>query len=271
MGSRSPSGMPLTRRARSRSTRGSRHNWKEPHYWDYPMLPVGMTEASCSKCHREELRCRRAEHYARVCDLERRRLLRLPQDARVRGLRKPGPNLTRIKAKLSPIGSRTGSVTKCHQAAPGCRRSGTPRTPIRRRTRRATRSEINATVAYLFANSDEFAPLASGAPSGNAAAGKQIVESIGCLGWPVVERRPVAAGPRRTSGSRCRRSKQDLSRWIYDWVRDPRHTARRPTCRTCAHRAQAADVTAYLCRSRRNGTPRRPLRSKGRRRVLFDI
>ncbi|MEE3104031.1 MAG: hypothetical protein VX273_00500, partial [Acidobacteriota bacterium] len=31
------------------------YNWEEPHLWDYPMLPSGMAEASCAKCHDNEI------------------------------------------------------------------------------------------------------------------------------------------------------------------------------------------------------------------------
>ena len=30
-------------------------DWEEPHLWDYPMLPAKMTEASCAKCHKQEV------------------------------------------------------------------------------------------------------------------------------------------------------------------------------------------------------------------------
>src|SRR5262249_27681899 len=32
-----------------------RYHWEEPHLWDYPMLPLKMTEASCAKCHKQEV------------------------------------------------------------------------------------------------------------------------------------------------------------------------------------------------------------------------
>ena len=31
------------------------YHWEEPHLWDYPMLPVKMTESSCAKCHKQEI------------------------------------------------------------------------------------------------------------------------------------------------------------------------------------------------------------------------
>src|SRR2546428_4427560 len=31
------------------------YGWEEPHLWDFPMLPTKMTEASCAKCHKQEI------------------------------------------------------------------------------------------------------------------------------------------------------------------------------------------------------------------------
>src|SRR6266540_362029 len=31
------------------------YHWEQPHLWDYPMLPTKMTEASCAKCHRQNV------------------------------------------------------------------------------------------------------------------------------------------------------------------------------------------------------------------------
>src|SRR5438105_3982927 len=32
-----------------------KYHWEEPHMWDYPMLALDMTEASCAKCHRQNV------------------------------------------------------------------------------------------------------------------------------------------------------------------------------------------------------------------------
>src|SRR6185369_2118593 len=32
-----------------------KYHWEQPHLWDYPMLPTKMTEASCAKCHRQQV------------------------------------------------------------------------------------------------------------------------------------------------------------------------------------------------------------------------
>src|SRR5436309_14119011 len=32
-----------------------KYHWEPPHLWDFPMLPLKMTEASCAKCHKQEI------------------------------------------------------------------------------------------------------------------------------------------------------------------------------------------------------------------------
>ncbi len=59
--------------------------------------------------------------------------------------------------------------------------------------------EINAIVAYLFANADTHEFAVKNPPHGDAKSGEQIVQSIGCQGCHVVgEGSREAAGPRRT-------------------------------------------------------------------------
>src|SRR5258706_4817874 len=33
----------------------TRYHWEQPHLWDYPMLPIKMTEASCAKGHKQQV------------------------------------------------------------------------------------------------------------------------------------------------------------------------------------------------------------------------
>ena len=94
-GSRSAS---ATRRTRRRPTEQKheweeKYHWEEPHLWDYPMLPTSMTEASCAKCHKQEVFVpERREAQRRLRDLRARRLLRLPQDPRLREPAQAGPD-----------------------------------------------------------------------------------------------------------------------------------------------------------------------------------
>jgi mono/diheme cytochrome c family protein len=227
------------------------HGWIEPHYWDYPMLPAGLTEASCAKCHREEAMVPNGPNITLAyATYERAGCYACHKTRGFEGLRKPGPNLTRIKAKLTPEWVKNW-IREPRAIKPATwmpqvwynSNSDSPQDAPR------NEAEINATVAYLFANSEEFTPAAASAPQGNPATGKQVVESVGCLGCHVVEEKDrSAAGPRRTFGQPLQAIGSKTSpAWIYDWVRDPRHYSPEtymPDLRLTD--AQAADVTAYL-------------------------
>lgn len=227
------------------------HGWKESHYWDYPMLPVGMTEASCAKCHREEAMVPNGPNITLAyATYERAGCYACHKTRGFDGLRKPGPNLTRIKSKLSPEWVknwiREPRAIKPATWMPQVWYNSNSKAP---EDAPRNEAEINATVAYLFANSGDFAPLAAAAPQGNPASGKAIVESVGCLGCHVVDEKDrSAAGPRRTFGQPLQAIGSKTSpAWIYDWVRDPKHYSPdtfMPDLRLTD--ADAADVTAYL-------------------------
>src|SRR5439155_1043279 len=62
-------------------------------------------------------------------------------------------------------------------------------------------AEIDAIVAYLFANSDTHEFAVKNPPHGDAKNGEQIVKTIGCQGCHVVgEGERSKLGPRRTFG-----------------------------------------------------------------------
>ncbi|MGH9347818.1 MAG: c-type cytochrome [Vicinamibacterales bacterium] len=227
------------------------HGWKEPHYWDYPMLPVGMTEASCAKCHREEAMVPNGPNLTLAyATYERAGCHSCHKTRGFEGLRKPGPNLTRIGSKLTPEWVKNW-IREPRAIKPATwmpqiwynSNSNSPQDAPR------NEAEIDATVAYLFASSDEFAPSVAVPPAGSPASGKAIVESVGCLGCHVVEEMDrSAAGPRRTFGQPLQAVGSKTSQaWIYDWVRDPRHYSPdtyMPDLRLTDR--EAADVAAYL-------------------------
>ena len=227
------------------------HGWKEPHYWDYPMLPVGMTEASCAKCHREEAMVPNgASITLAYATFERAGCYACHKTRGFEGLRKPGPNLTRIEAKLTPEWVenwiREPRAIKPATWMPQVWYNSNSSSPGDAPRNEA---EIKATVAYLFANSDGFRPAAASPPQGNAASGRAIVESVGCLGCHVVEDTDRSAvGPRRTFGQPLQAIGSKTSyAWIYDWVRDPTHYSPEtymPDLRLTDR--EAADVATYL-------------------------
>jgi mono/diheme cytochrome c family protein len=228
-----------------------RLGWEAPHYWDYPMLPAGMTEASCAKCHREEAFVPNANTLTiAYATFERAGCYSCHKTRGFEGLRKPGPNLTRIKSKLTPEWVKNW-VREPRAMKPATwmpqvwynSNSSSPEDALR------NEAEIEAAVAYLFANSEEYTPAVASPGNGDAANGKKIVESVGCLGCHVVEDKDRSAvGPRRTFGQPLQSVGSKTSYvWIYNWVRDPKHYSPdtyMPDLRLTDR--EVADVATYL-------------------------
>jgi mono/diheme cytochrome c family protein len=228
-----------------------RFGWQEPHYWDLPMLPAGMTEASCAKCHRSEVFIPNATNLNLAYGLyERAGCYACHKTRGFEDLRKPGPDLTRIAAKLTPEWVETW-IRDPRAVKPGTwmprawynSNSNSPEDAVRNEV------EIKATVAYLFAHSEEHRFAVASPPRGNAEAGKRIVETVGCLGCHVTDDQPrLQAGPRRTFGQPLQNiGSKTTYEWLFDWVRDPAHYSPgtyMPDLRLTDQ--QVADVASYL-------------------------
>ena len=227
------------------------YDWEEPHLWDYPMLPTAMTEASCAKCHKQEIYIPEATHLnTAYSTLERAGCYACHKIRGFEDLRKPGPILTKIDAKLTEDWVRnwirdpraikpTTWMPKVWYNS----NTSSPEDAVRNEI------EINATVAYLYENSEAYElPIAS-PPRGDAAQGEQIVESVGCLACHLTtETDRGAAGPRRTFGQPLQNiGNKTTYAWVYNWVRDPTHYnagTYMPDLRLTD--AETADVATYL-------------------------
>ena len=230
-----------------------KYHWEEPHEWDYPMLPTKMTEAGCVKCHKQNVYLPKAPtlnvayatfERAGCWACHKTRGFDAPD------MKRPGPILTKIDAKLSKDWVKTWirnpRAVKQTTWMPRIwynSNSSAPTDAVRNEV------EINAVVSYLFANSEKWEPLAKNPPRGNAKDGEKIVKSIGCQGCHVVgEGSREEAGPHRTFGQPLESiGSKTTYEWVYDWVRDPKHyspSTFMPNLRLSD--AQAADVAAYL-------------------------
>jgi mono/diheme cytochrome c family protein len=228
-----------------------KYHWEQPHLWDYPMLPVGMTEASCAKCHKQQIYVPKADKLnLAYATFERAGCYACHKTKGFENVKKPGPILTKIDSKLSQDWVknwiRNPKAVKPTTWMPRFwynSNNSTPEDAVRNET------EINAIVAYLFANSEQYQPAVASPPHGDAKSGEAIVKSIGCQGCHVVgEGSREQLGPRRTFGQPLENiGNKATYEWIFDWVRDPKHynpNTYMPNLRLTD--AQAADVATYL-------------------------
>ena len=228
-----------------------KYHWEEPHLWDYPMLPTKLTEASCAKCHKQEVYIPGAENLnVAYGTYERAGCYACHKTRGFENLRKPGPILTKIDSKLTPDWVKTW-IRNPRAVKPTTwmprvwynSNSSSPEDAVRNEV------EINAAVAYLFANSDKHELEVKAPPRGDAKSGEQIVRSIGCLGCHVLDEKDrAAAGPHRTFGQPLQNiGNKTTYEWIFDWVRNPKHYNAEtfmPDLRLTD--AQVADVATYL-------------------------
>src|SRR5436190_20416975 len=236
----------------------SKYKWEEPHLWDYPMLPVKMTEASCAKCHKQQVYVPKADQLnLAYATYERGGCYACHKTRGFENVKKPGPILTKIDAKLTPDWVKTW-IRNPRAVKPATwmpriwynSNSSSPDDAVRNET------EINAIVSYLFANAEKQEPAVKNPPRGDAKSGEQIVKSIGCQGCHVVgEGKREEVGPRRTFGQPLENiGNKTTYEWVFNWVRDPKHFnpgTYMPNLRLTDQ--QAADVATYLMTLKEEG------------------
>jgi len=241
-------------------------HWEEPHDWDYPMLPVKMTEASCAKCHRQEVYLPKAANLnVAYATFERAGCYACHKTKGFENVKKPGPILTKIDSKLTKDWVKTWirnpRAVKQTTWMPRIwynSNSGGPGSDPKTAADDAKRNEveINAVVDYLFANTEPYEAAVKNPPHGDAKEGEKIVKSIGCQGCHVVgEGSREVAGPHRTFGQPLENiGNKTTYEWVYNWVRDPKHynpATYMPNLRLTD--AQAADVATYLMTLKQTG------------------
>jgi mono/diheme cytochrome c family protein len=229
-----------------------KYHWEEPHLWDYPMLPKGMTEASCAKCHKQQVFVPKAEKLnVAYATYERAGCYACHKTKGFdTNMRKPGPILTKIDSKLSQDWVknwiRNPKAVKATTWMPrfwyNSNNSGPEDVP-------RNEAEINGITAYLFNTTEKHEFAVKTPPRGDAKNGETIVKGIGCQGCHVVgEGSREAAGPHRTFGQPLENVGNKTSyEWIYNWVRDPKHYSAAtymPDLRLTD--GQVADVATYL-------------------------
>ena len=203
------------------------YGWEEPHLWDYPMLPTEMSEASCAKCHRNTVFVPEGPKLNLGYGLyERAGCYACHKTRGFEELRKPGPDLTKIGAKLTPDwASRWIRDPRAIKASTWMPKIWYNSNTNSSEDARRNEAEIDAVVAYLFANTDEHEFAIDGPPRGEASRGKTVVENVGCLGCHIIgDGDRLTAGPRRTFGQPLQNiGNKTTFEWLYDWIREPRH------------------------------------------------
>jgi cytochrome c2 len=234
------------------------------HYWDYPMMAKGHTEAQCAKCHQGVVEVPKAASLnTGVFLIEKYGCFGCHKIKGWEGLRKVGPDLTKIASKTNeewiyrwvrePRSFRPtrmpqiwGVRTKDQQTSVNQDRDD---------------AEIDAVVTYIVDKSGKDSYPEP--PKGDLVAGRRTFESVGCMACHRIgdDRRGIEkvslgggkdaaidAAAFRTHGPNLDGTGSKVNAgWLYAWVRNPKgywHDTRMPNLRLSEK--EAADVTAYL-------------------------
>jgi len=247
-------------------------DWEENEFNETPMFPRQYYQAGCVKCHAGQVEVAGGDDINKAMhtvELYGCYACHKISNWRFTDLRKPGPDLTGIAEKTTPDWA-VRWISEPHDFRSTTRMPSFfyqrnmigPFVPASERLQniKNQNAEIHAIVSYLFAKSTHRAWQAPAA-AGDAARGKTLVESVGCLGCHVNSEQFKD----ETTGQ-IRLAKRDdfpLERnygfnltgvgtkthaaWVYNWVKNPKaYYADAPMPSLRLTDQEASDITAYL-------------------------
>jgi mono/diheme cytochrome c family protein len=229
----------------SRTGAAGGRRWTDPHATT-AMLPAGRVEAGCVTCHSgERYQPGAPDLNEALVTLERGGCYACHNVPGMENTPRRGPDLRRIASKLSPEWVRAW-LQNPRAIKPA---TWMPRLWTGDPMSADDAAAIEAVTAYLFANSQEFAPAVANPPRGDVSRGKAVVESVGCLGCHVAgDAVRDQSSPRRTFGQPLEGvGAKTTYAWLFDWLREPsRYSSgtRMPNLRLTA--VEAADAATYL-------------------------
>lgn len=232
-----------------------KYGWHEPHRIPSPMIPTQYTEGQCLKCHKDQERIPMAAKLN-----EGRQLI---EDYGCYGchkiegwehLSKPGPALTKVTSKVNSLEWIKNWIWAPHTFNPKSRmphffEQHNNSDPA---SREKNIVEVNAMGEYIARTSKTYKPFEK-FKGGNASSGKELIETIGCIGCHQVagidekfEKVNEKSGPYLVHlGSKVNPD------WLVSWLKKPDHydpTSIMPSFRLTDK--EANDIAAFLLDSK---------------------
>ncbi|MBP6344037.1 MAG: c-type cytochrome [Candidatus Omnitrophica bacterium] len=241
------------RDAKQREEWEKKYGWREFHHWEAPMLPAGLTQASCFKCHSGQTVIKGAEKLNLGLNLiEKSGCYGCHTIEKYQSWPKSGPSLESLASKTTKewtyrwiddpqsIRPNTSMPAFFHLS-----NNSDPESVAR------GQQEVHAMVAFLFANSKAFAPEAP-AITGNPVKGEELVASVGCFACHQITKEKAAVRDRneirREQGpSLIGLGSKTSKEWLYAWLKDPYRYhpgTRMPNMRLSDQ--EAMDIATYL-------------------------
>lgn len=205
-----------------------KYHWHEPHKVPVPMIPLQHTEGQCMKCHTGEERIPMADKNNTARELvESYGCYACHKIEGWQHLDKPGPSLKRVTAKIYKkefIKNWIWAPRSFNKRARMPQFFDQPNnsTP---EFRAKNIAEVNAMTEYITRTAKEYKPFQKYA-GGDKNNGKELIETIGCVGCHSVE----GINPELNEKVNSRRapyltnlaSKVDPD-WLVSWLKQPRH------------------------------------------------
>ncbi len=245
------------------------YGWHTDEFLVTPMLAMDQVESGCYKCHNSSPDVSQAAALNNGRDLIRIYgcfgCHKLPG---YEGVRKVGPDLATVSGKLTKEWVRKWledpKAFKSEARMPRFwNNSNNSDHEGGADWKKRSAVEINAITEYLWSKSrPRVLPAAN--PNGNAAHGKELVETLGCFGCHSVgpiEFNAKQSQTRRRHGFNLAAQGSKVSpSWIYNWVKDPKAVwpeTKMPNLRLTD--GEAADITAYLSSLKNDPWTAKPL------------
>jgi mono/diheme cytochrome c family protein len=227
-----------------------KYHWHEPHKIPQPMLPLQYTEGMCLKCHQGVERIPGADSLNQGRDLVQ--TYGCYGCHKIEGwqhLTKPGPSLQKITAKTNEEWIKNW-IWNPHSFNPKSKM------PVffmqlnnsKPEFMRKNQAEVNAMTAYLVATAKDYSPVQKYL-GGNADRGKELIETVGCVGCHMVEGiedKYNDVGNRKGTYLTGTGSKVDPD-WLVSWLKKPNHYQEdtiMPSFRLTDQ--EANDIASYL-------------------------
>ncbi|MCB9094519.1 MAG: c-type cytochrome [Halobacteriovoraceae bacterium] len=227
-----------------------KYHWHEPHKVPQAVYPLQYSEASCVKCHRDVERVALADKLNHGRELiENYGCYGCHKIKGYEHLKKPGPSLLKINAKVSKEFIKnwiwSPQSFNAHSRMPSFFGQSNNKQP---EFMKKNITEVNAMAEYIVEKAKDYTPFEKYA-GGNAEKGKQLIQTVGCIACHQVEgidepynKVKSQKGP-YLSGTGTKVDKD----WLVSWLLKPSHYQEdtiMPSFRLS--NAEANNIAAYL-------------------------
>lgn len=233
------------------------YDWHTMHHWLKPMLPTKYSEASCFKCHNNEVQIKGADKLTLGLTLiEKNGCNGCHTIQTYPSRRKAGPDLSRLNEKVNK--EWVGKWIK----DPRSFRHNTRMPSFFNQTNNSDPESINrndteiaAIVEYLFQDGDKKNSGIDRKYRGNSERGEKLFDVVGCKGCHIIEPNPENLPVETTLKDLLKQQGPNLiglgsktsADWVFKWLKNPTeywHDTRMPNLRLSD--TEAKDLTAYL-------------------------